>query len=202
MRKKLLVGLVAGLMGVVLQAQQSSAVTIDFEGVALGTYSSLTFTDLTITYTGGDGQFDVESESPGWPISGHCLISYFQNPGAAPFLVTFTNPAASFSIGVGDYDADEDNTYLQAFDSGWNLLDSDYYWNPGQKYGGNYLTVDSPTPIKYVKFWDDDPYAGAVYWDNMSYTLAAPPIPEASTYALFGVGSLGLLFWRRRRQVG
>ena len=52
--------------------------------------------------------------SPGYPISGNALISYFNNPGPAPFLVTFNiGKVTTFKIGVGDYDGDVDNDYLQ-----------------------------------------------------------------------------------------
>ena len=51
--------------------------------------------------------------------------------------------------------------------------------------------------IAYVKFWDAEPYPGAVYWDNASYT---PVVPEPETYALMGLGlaAVGLMARRRR----
>ena len=64
-----------------LAAGSASAAVIDFESVPTGTVSSVTDSGVTFTFTAGTGLFDVVDASPGWPISGHSLISYFQNPG-------------------------------------------------------------------------------------------------------------------------
>ncbi|MCB2022945.1 MAG: PEP-CTERM sorting domain-containing protein [Burkholderiaceae bacterium] len=103
-----------------------------------------------------------------------------------------------FKIGVGDYNADEDHTHLRAWSASDVLLASADYDNPASTYGGDYMMVSSATSIAYVTFWDGEPYPGAVYWDNMSYT---PVVPEPETYALMGLGlaALGLVA-RRRRQ--
>jgi len=197
-KKSALTGLAASMF-----CGAAYATSIDFESVAIGTYNVLNFADLSITYTGGNGNFQVVDASPGAPISGHSLISYFDNPGAAPFLVTFNGSAnvTDFSIGVGDYNADEDNTYLEAFDANWNSLGSDYYYNPAPTMGGDYLSVASSSPIKYVKFWDADPYAGAVYWDNLSYNASPVPLPAAAWLfgsALAGMGLIGKVRSRQR----
>ena len=181
-----------------LVASAAGAATIDFEATPTGTYSSLAIGDVTFTFTGGNGDFDVvDSGDPGAPIAGHALISFFQNPGAEPFMATFANGASAFTIGVGDFGADEDNDYLEAYDASGNLLDSDYYFNPAGNYGGGYLTVSSDVTIAYVKFWDAEPYPGAVYWDNASYT---PVVPEPETYALMGLGLAAVGFMARRRR--
>ncbi|MQM32708.1 MAG: hypothetical protein CRU78_20350 [Candidatus Accumulibacter phosphatis] len=175
----------------------ASATTIDFQSFAIGTYSSLSTADFTITYTGGDGTFDVTSASPGAPIVDHALISFFQNPGTAPFKVTFHTAVSAFSIGVGDYNGDVDYTFLEAYSASDTLLDSDTYVNPETMYGGGFLTASSATPISYVLFWDAEPYAGAVYWDTMSYDKNS--VPEPAALALFGLGLASLGFTRRRR---
>ena len=102
-----------------------------------------------------------------------------------------------FQIGVGDFNGDEDNTYLQVYDAANNLLGSDYYFNPLPTMGGGYLSVATSTPIAYALFWDAEPFPGAVYWDNMTYTTGNP-VPEPASLALLASG-LGLLAARRRR---
>jgi hypothetical protein len=190
-------GMIALVFGLFMAAQLATATTIDFESVGLGTYTSIAFGDGTITFTGGDGRFEVQDQTPGPPISHHNLISAFTNPGPAPFKVTFTLPGVTFfQIGVGDYDADIDNDYLEVYDAANNLLGSDYYQNPAATFGGDYLSVTTATPIAYALFWDADPFAGHVYWDNMTYTAA--PIPEPASLVLLGSG-LGLLSAFRRR---
>ena len=123
-----------------------NAATIDFEATPVGIYSSLTFGALTFTYTGGNLKFDVSDASPGAPIDKHNLISFFQNPGAAPFRATFAGGASSFKIGVGDFDADEDHAHLRAFSAANVLLASADYINPAAKNGGDFMTVTSATP--------------------------------------------------------
>ena len=186
------------VFGLSVAAEMATAVTIDFESMATGTYSALAFADGTITYTGGDTLFDVVSASPGPPVSGHALLSYYTNAGAAPFRVDFTLANITFfQIGVGDYNQDEDNTHLAVYDAFGNLLGSDFYLNPSSTNGGDYLSVATSTPIAYALFWDAEPFAGAVYWDNMTYT-AGDPVPEPASLALLASG-LGLLAARRRR---
>jgi len=184
------------LLGFGLAAATSlaQAVTIDFETTAIATYNSLTIGEATITYTGGDGDFQVVFASPGAPISGRAIISVFDNPGPAPFRVDFSSLVSSVSIGVGDFDADVDNTFMQAYDSSNNLLDSDSYVNPAPTFGGDFLTV-SAASIAYVLFWDAEPFPGAVYWDQLSYQQV--PEPNALLLAALALGGLGLTLRRK-----
>ena len=179
-------------------AGTASAATIDFESVAAGVYSSVTDSGVTFEFNGGTGLFDVTPADPGYPISGQALISYFQNEdSAAAFRASMAGGFSSFSIGMGDYNADDDEGYLMAYDASDNLLDSDYLYVDASTYGGGMLTVSSATPIAYVLFYEDGSYPGAVYWDNAEFTAA---VPEPQTYALFGLGLAGLAAVARRRQ--
>lgn len=182
-----------------MTAGTASAGFIDFESVPTGTYSSVTDSGVTFTFTAGSGLFDVVSASPGAPISGQALISYFQNPGPGEFKATMAGGFASFSIGCGDYaPSDDDDCHLNAYDSAGGLLDSATFFQPsGHPGGGGTMTVSSSTPIAYVTFNETGSFAGAVYWDNVEFTAA---IPEPQTYALMGMGLLGLAAYARRRQ--
>jgi len=174
---------------------------IDFESTPTGIYSVLNISGVTITYTGGTGTFNVDNQSPGFPVSGHNLISFFQNPGVAPFKAAFSDPGiTSVQIGVGDYDADDDNDFLQAYDAGNNLLDADYRFNPASTFGGGYLSVSSASAISYILFWDEEPFAGAVYWDNLTFTSTVSEVPEPLTVSLFSAGLIGAAVMRRRRK--
>lgn len=177
--------------------------TIDFESVALGTHSSLNLGDVTITYTGGNGNFEVVDATPGPPISGHALLSYIQNPGSAPFRADINIGGIDyFQIGVGDYNDDIDNTYLEVYDSSGNLLGSDYYQNPDTTYGGSYLSVyTAGTPIAYALFWDEEPFAGAVYWDNLTYgQRQGGEVPEPGTMGLAASALAAVALLRKLRR--
>lgn len=174
----------------------AEAATIDFESTPTGSYNSLVFPDVTITYTGGTGFFDVTSANPGSAVSGHTLISFFQNPGPAPFRADFNVPVMSVQIAVGDFGADEDNSFMQAFSAANVLLDAGSFTNPAGNFGGGVINVSSATPIAYVLFWDGDPFPGGVYWDNLIYEGADTPVPAPGTLVLLAAGLVGVA--RRR----
>ena len=179
-------------------ALRASATVVDFESTALGTYTSLSYTGFTITAESGRA-FDVTSASPGWPISNHSLITWFQNQSQTKLTATFSaTDVTSFSIGVGDYNADIDNTFLEVYDASWNLLGSDSYSNPASTYGGDYLSVTTSSAIKYAIFWDAEPFPGAVYWDNLTHNGSSTVPDSSSAMALFGLGLSALAFFRRK----
>lgn len=177
-------------------AGSAMAVTIDFESTPTGTYSVLNYGPVAITFLAGSGSFNVDNQTPGPPISKHNLISYFTNPGTGSFQATFAGGASSVSIGMGDFNADDDEGHLRAYDAANNLLASDYLFVPSNVYGGGTLTVSSSTSIARVEWNETGSFPGAVYWDNLAYTAA---VPEPETYALMGLG-LGLVALARRRK--
>lgn len=182
-------------------AGSAAATTIDFEGTPTGTYSVLNYGDVTISFLGGNGNFNVDNQNPGPPVSGHNLISYFANPGDGSFQAIFAGGASSVSIGMGDFNADEDEGHLRAYDAANNLLDSDFILVAASVYGGATMTVSSSTSISRVEWNETGSFAGAVYWDNLSYTaFDGGVVPEPTTWAmmLLGFGGVGLATRRRR----
>lgn len=162
----------------------ANAVLIDFETASLGSYTSLTISD--VTFTSPPGLFSVVSANPGWPISGNSLSSYWG--GQYPIIATFSTQVLSVKVGVGDYGQDDDELYMEAYDSGNNLLAQAYYYNPAGYFGGDYLYVSSSTPISYVKLYETGSWPMAVYWDNFEYA----PVPIPGALLLLGSGLIGL----------
>ena len=177
-----------------------ASTTIDFESTATGTYTSLVYGAVTISFLDGNHSFDVDNQTPGPPISQHNLISYFQNPGAGSFQAIFAGGASSVSIGMGDFNQDDDEGNLRAYDTANNLLDTAFILVPASVFGGATMTVSSNTSISRVEWNETGSFAGAVYWDNLTYSAANGGVPEPATWGLMlmGFGGLGAMLRRRR----
>jgi len=181
-------------------AGSAMAATIDFESTAVGTYTGLTYGDVAISFLDGSGSFEVQQQAPDdAPVSGHVLISFFTNPGAGAFQATFAGGASAVSISVADYSpSDVDEVHLRAYDAFDNLLDTAFFLIP-ESGPGTTLSVSSATSIARVEWNETGDFAGALYWDNLTYT-AFDAVPEPSTWAMMLLGFAAVGAGLRRRQ--
>lgn len=173
----------------------ANAAVIDFEGIADGEYSSLVFGNATLTFTGGDGIFEVREGYNGTQT----VISFFTNPGADPFRLDFIGGASSVSIDVGDFGADEDNVFLGLYDAMDNLLSSTTGLIPSGDDSGITLSASAGNAA-YALFSDAEPFAGAVYWDNIVWEPASNvDVPVSGTSALLALTFAGFVWSKRKK---
>jgi hypothetical protein len=179
---------VAALGGAALGA------TIDFEGLAAGSYASIVYPD--VTFTNNFGNLSVVPTAPGPPLSGNVILGPDSYNVTEAYKAAFAISGIRFvSVDMGDYAADADHLYLQAYDAGSNLLASVFDTLPASLSGGHTLSVSTSTDISYVLFNTDDPFPGSIYFDNFTYN----PVPIPPTIFLMGGGLAGLAVLRRLR---
>lgn len=180
-----------------LGASAANAALIDFESVDLGVYDSLVFGDATLTFTGGTGNFTIDTGYNNTKTA----ISFFENPGESPFRLDFAGGATSVSIDVGDFGSDQDLVFLGLYDAMDNLLASTNGIVPAGSADGITIST-STTNAAYALFSDAEPFAGAVYWDNINWEPANSvevPVPVSGTSALFAL-SFAAFAWSKRKK--
>ncbi len=200
MKKILLIGaMILSLIGLVGYA---GATTIDFEEFAAGTTVSGPGIFDDVVFTAGSVSIIAVGAVPGPELSGSRTAASFTfsnpDPFKAEFLIAGVN---SVSVAMGDYNQDQDNLFLIAYDSLGFVLDEVYYQLLGEVYGGPTLTVNASN-IAYVLFGSNSPvdanydYPNSIYFDNFTYNTT--PVPEPTALILLGLGLLGLVSLRRR----
>ncbi len=191
--------LLATLMIVATPAGMALAytTTIDFEGLALGSYSFIIYPEVIFTNTAGD--LRVSDHVPGLALGGTrdviCTVA-----GVTWNVATFTNGLIvhSVSVAMGDDDFDPDPLFLNAYDKSNNLLATFNTINPASVYGGPVLSVSSASNIAYVQFNETGTYWGSAYFDNFTYSDAVTA-PISSSLILFGSGLFALVGLRYRK---
>ena len=164
------------------------AAVIDFESVAVGSYSSLDFGDAILT--SNSGNFTITSPTP---TGSNALLDYDQYGST----LSFSSYVTDVSIYVVDYvPSDEDPVSLMAYDSANNLLAMDSYLIPGDSAAGYTLSVLASSAISYVTFASGGVFPGSVYWDNIEYNASA--VPEPATMLFIGIGLVGIGAIRKR----
>jgi hypothetical protein len=194
MRILAVVGLVAALAGA---ASATVIPVITFDGVPVGTPVGYDFLGSGVSFSNDTtNALKVTRDCPGPPFSAPKSVidinGFMNSHNCAEFL---HKTATYVSVCMGDYDADEDSVYLEAYDSGGGLLASDSGVVPWDLNGGVTLSI-SATGIAYVKFWSEGKCPGSVYFDNFA---SDGIVPEPGAISVVGLGVLGLMGLLRRR---
>lgn len=206
---------VAAAAGLLFAASQANAVAITFEDLAVGailsnqyaaigaTFSADTFTgpgsstsgeawatntDMTIVSSTGA---DVGGLGAPPLVSGNILRSFsgwLGENGDPSFRITFSRAATGFSAAFAGVSTGADVT-IYAFNGATQIGTVS-----GSGTGQFVLSFAGPFTSIAVR---PGSYSDWVGVDNINFTLT--PIPEASTYAMMGMG-LALLAFKRRKQ--
>src|SRR5215471_3126235 len=137
MNKRLGIALVLAVIVGMSGTGIAASTTITFENLTLGSTipisPGIVYPDVTFTYIGNSGNpFFAVEPSPGPPLSGNVIIGPNTHQTGEAYKAVFTSPSSFFDVSVdmGDFDADVDDLFLNAYDSSNNLLASDSAVNP------------------------------------------------------------------------
>ncbi len=177
----------------------ANAVTYNFDEISSGYhteaefnafFSGVTFDNTANTEFDG---FDIRSTTfinPGLQadFSGMVVLNNPFSTSSNSTVASFDNSANYASVTLGDWNADEDNLYLNAYDSDNNLVDSDFSFNTADSRAGQTLSVSSLSwDIAWVEFYGvGTPAVNNVVWDNFTYSVAVVPEPISAVLFIAG----------------
>ncbi|MEN6313943.1 MAG: PEP-CTERM sorting domain-containing protein [Clostridiaceae bacterium] len=173
----------------------AGAATIGFEEFAPGTVVSGSghFTD--VVFSAGSIDIKAMADNPG-PLFSGVMSAVSWPTHESPYRADFSiSGVSSVSLVMGDYNADTDNLFVQAYNSSNTLLDQEAYTLDSAISGGPILTVTG-TNIAYVIFGSTGIYPNSVFFDNFTYNASA--VPEPLSMVLLGFGLLGIAGMRRK----
>ena len=172
------------------------ATTIDFNSLSVGL--NIAGLDLGgVVITRGGEVVEVTSSSPA--STGNTIRAALpQFVSDNPFRADFTSPVSFVSVQIGDFGADLDNLFMEAY--GANDL---FLAATSDVLGANVenlLTLAiAATGIQYVLFGSTGQFNNSVFADNLTFTQASvPPIPLPAGGMLL-LTALGGLAWAGRR---
>jgi hypothetical protein len=179
------ISLLAGL-GLIVAASAAQATVLTFESVPDGP----SYSELGVTIT-ADGQTFQSVGSP----NGTSGILADSSP-RAPFTAVFDVLQNSVSVDLGDFNADADTIFLQAFGLGGVPLGETSMLLDASDEAMHTLTI-SGVDISYVVFGGRDPSlnGSSVFADNLTFGRG---VPEPGAWAMMIAGLAGI-GWRLRR---
>jgi hypothetical protein len=188
----------AGFCCLVSFSQTTLAAVVDFESVALGSYSSFISGGINFSLTSGD--ITVSNDNNGVYVSAAPDTHFLDNrSGGADFIFSMATPVNEFGLQIG---ATNSIQTLSAFDSGNSLLGSisipDQVDNQPYPYTGfyslNFSGISKVTLTSNQGDW--------IVVDNITTDSITTAVPEPETYAMMlaGLGLMGFIARRRNNE--
>lgn len=173
----------------------SGGTVVDFDSTAVGLYSSVTISGVDFTGIGGDVRVVPQGTGGVYNSRG---INNLQNDYGSTSAFQFTflgGPVSEFAFLF----APNYSWTMDTFNSANVLLETNTFLNtPFANDNGEYFGVTrSTSDIDHVVLTAS--YADWVMFDNLTYA-SSTAVPEPASLAMWGLGAVGLMFARRKRQ--
>ena len=178
----------------VFSAGTAHAYTIDFDAFV----SATSYSEGGATIT-ANGEIFTGENTPGGSTG---ILA--QGSPRAEFTATFAVPTDFVSVDLGDFNADSDLLFLEAFDIGNVLLGSSTLLISANDTMMHTLSV-SFAGIASARFGGRAPSinGNSVYADNLTFNVGNGGVPEPSAWALLiiGFGAVGAGLRSRRKAI-
>ena len=122
-------------------------------------------------------------------------IDWFGRPNT--YSVTLTDSTGNIQLGTFASKVFGGNSYSTPVGNGWWTSEGKKGWYTRSASGFN-LQAGMSYMLSFNSLSQDD---RSTFLDDISLTLTSTIVPEPSTMAIFGLGSIGLAYLRRRRQL-